>query len=333
MGEEMDDTTAGVADDPGGEAGTVSGTDAGDPAGAGDDTPDLRQLGDACASSAQCESGICFSVGVSDEGLCTSPCDGEGDPCPLEGFACISTTSFGYVCIPSDPLSPCEPCENSWECGSEKDYCLPFVEEGTNPTPTYCTSGCEEDSECPAGYSCIFFGGETNQCFPDNGLNQCDVIDTDDDGIPDLDDNCSEISNPDQEDLDDDGYGDECDNCPEVANPDQFDGDSDGYGDACDACPDIQDSTQVGDSDGDGYGDTCDNCPSISNPDQLDENGDGIGDACTAPQEVQFTMGSPVGAANVSTSTEYTLVGGLVGAQRPGVLNGPMYQMRPFPRY
>jgi len=40
------------------------------------------------------------------------------------------------------------------------------------------------------------------------------------------------------QDLDNDGIPDVHDNCPTVANPDQKDSDGDGVGDACDECPD-----------------------------------------------------------------------------------------------
>ncbi len=60
------------------------------------------------------------------------------------------------------------------------------------------------------------------------------LIDTDEDGIADPDDNCPLTPNPDQDDADSDGIGDACDNCVETPNPDQFDYDGDGYGDACD---------------------------------------------------------------------------------------------------
>ena len=60
------------------------------------------------------------------------------------------------------------------------------------------------------------------------------AVDTDGDGIGDIDDNCPLLANPDQADGDDDGVGDGCDNCPEDYNPDQADSDGDGLGDACD---------------------------------------------------------------------------------------------------
>ncbi len=59
-------------------------------------------------------------------------------------------------------------------------------------------------------------------------------LDTDDDGLCGLDDNCPDLPNPDQADEDEDGVGDACDNCPKVVNRGQDDRDSDGSGDACD---------------------------------------------------------------------------------------------------
>ena len=70
-------------------------------------------------------------------------------------------------------------------------------------------------------------------------------------------------------DSDEDGIPDSQDNCPLVTNPNQADADHDGVGDAC----------ETDDSDQDGYPDNIDNCPLIPN-DQTDSDHDGIGDAC-----------------------------------------------------
>lgn len=117
--------------------------------------------------------------------------------------------------------------------------------------------------------------------------------DGDGDGVPDAEDNCPDVPNPDQADGDGDGIGDACDetpggpdedgdgipdaddNCPGVPNPDQADSDGDGIGDACD-----EDTPGGPDGDGDGVPDEVDNCPDVPNPTQLDSDGDGIGDAC-----------------------------------------------------
>jgi hypothetical protein len=68
--------------------------------------------------------------------------------------------------------------------------------------------------------------------------------DQDGDGIPDYEDNCSSIPNPDQLDIDEDDVGDVCDNCPDLANPDQTDSDGDGVGDMCDNCSATANSDQ-----------------------------------------------------------------------------------------
>lgn len=120
------------------------------------------------------------------------------------------------------------------------------------------------------------------------------ALDTDDDGILDISDNCPFDANPDQADSDQDSLGDVCDptpqgppandgdgipdeadNCPSVYNPDQADSDRDGIGDACDPTP-----YGSGFGDGDGIADDADNCPGVYNPSQADSDHDGIGDAC-----------------------------------------------------
>jgi hypothetical protein len=72
------------------------------------------------------------------------------------------------------------------------------------------------------------------------------IADVDDDGVPDILDNCVSVGNPDQQDINSNGRGDVCDdfdqdglinskdNCPNNPNRDQKDTDSDGIGDVCD---------------------------------------------------------------------------------------------------
>lgn len=73
----------------------------------------------------------------------------------------------------------------------------------------------------------------------------------------------------DEDDTDNDGIPDGDDNCPDVANTDQADTDGDENGNACDD-----------DDDNDGILDDDDNCPTVSNVDQSDADDDGIGDVC-----------------------------------------------------
>jgi len=81
-------------------------------------------------------------------------------------------------------------------------------------------------------------------------------MDSDDDNVLDIDDNCPDTPNSGQVDSDDDGPGDACDNCPYHHNQGQDDIDADGVGDSCDNCIDIYNPGQT-DLDQDEIGDIC----------------------------------------------------------------------------
>ena len=70
----------------------------------------------------------------------------------------------------------------------------------------------------------------------DTGSGSDTEADTDGDGLPDVMDNCAEVTNVEQRDHDDDGRGDACDGCPHLLDT-GGDGDGDGVGDACDPRP------------------------------------------------------------------------------------------------
>lgn len=149
---------------------------------------------------------------------------------------------------------------------------------------------------CFAAFGC-------NSC-DDDGLGvgegeACEVTEDCADGLVCMDGVCAR-------DSDGDGVPDSQDNCITVANPDQIDTDGDGTGDACEGDnngtnnqnnptnnnngtnnqnnpPNNNNGTNnmMGpDTDGDGVPDDMDNCPNIRNPDQTDSDGDGLGDAC-----------------------------------------------------
>lgn len=96
--------------------------------------------------------------------------------------------------------------------------------------------------------------------------------DTDQDGVPDMSDNCPTVYNPpeadgSQLDSDADGVGDLCDNCKDVPNPDQANSDADPPGDACDpvVCGDGDlDPGEACDDNNDYLGDGCENCQIVA---------------------------------------------------------------------
>ena len=137
--------------------------------------------------------------------------------------------------------------------------------------------------------------------------------DSDNDGIPDDEDNCPLIGNADQTNTDSDANGNACDDdddnddipdgedgYPLIAIGDRLDTDGDGIPNDCDTdCAGMSadadddndgvddtsdafplDPTEQSDTDLDGVGDNGDNCPTAPNPNQTNFDGDSLGDLC-----------------------------------------------------
>ncbi|MFL0811534.1 MAG: PHB depolymerase family esterase [Agarilytica sp.] len=152
-------------------------------------------------------------------------------------------------------------------------------------------AGNDESGGSYTDHSTIDYPAFLSKFLFDNNRRAEWLLDSDQDGVPDAQDNCPNNYNPDQLDQDGDGVGDVCDNpivvddrdndgvsdvndnCPDTYNPDQSDRDNDGQGDACEG-----DITL--DTDGDGVDDVVDNCPSVANSNQEDSDRDGLGNAC-----------------------------------------------------
>jgi hypothetical protein len=119
--------------------------------------------------------------------------------------------------------------EGDGECVARQEgYVLHFCPSGDRAghdvTPADCV--CRHYT----GGSCSFYAGYFNF---NHDFFKYSAPDSDGDSVPDDEDNCPDVPNPDQLDSDDDSVGDLCDNCPDVSNPDQQDSDGDGVGDLC----------------------------------------------------------------------------------------------------
>lgn len=113
-------------------------------------------------------------------------------------------------------------------------------------------------------------GGGSDKAYYDN-LKIVAMPDSDNDRVPNPDDNCPNTASGDPVDA----FG-----CSTA------DADSDGVLNDQDLCPNTPSCATVNgagcpsDPDSDGVFNGCDNCPNTSNPTQLDSDGDGKGDAC-----------------------------------------------------
>lgn len=129
--------------------------------------------------------------------------------------------------------------------------------------------------------------------------------DADGDGIPDITDNCPNVSNPTQSDTNNNGIGDACDttdtdsdgiidlldNCKYIPNPDQADDNNNGIGNVCE------------DGDSDEIPDVVDNCPTVNNPHQTDLNNNGIGDACEVFPKTGINTSTPKSELHLSNGS------------------------------
>ena len=113
-------------------------------------------MGDVCASSADCLSGLCATQAGGS--FCTSLCDASR-PCP-GGFACEAVGEGTSVCVPeAGSLGLGAPCTSNDACAS--DVCV------TQGAADYCTRFCTASDPCPRDYACVALEGDPRSvCQP-----------------------------------------------------------------------------------------------------------------------------------------------------------------------
>ncbi len=222
--------------------------------------------GMSCSSQEECGGGFCSH---DQEDL-----DGDGI-----GAACDSDRDGDGIMDSSDNC-PSHP------NGPDLGTCLSGTSEGQH---------CTDDLACGKAVTCSMNQEDGDS---DGTGDACEIfMDTDSDGVNDLDDNCPETPNGpslgtcvaggttgtcledeecsggfcsyQQEDFDGDGIGAACDE----------DHDGDRWPDEMDNCPYVPNPDQA-DSDHDTFGNVCDNCPTHYNPGQENHDNDLYGDVC-----------------------------------------------------
>jgi MYXO-CTERM domain-containing protein len=120
-----------------------------------------KQLGDGCATHAECASGLCGSSPAGK--ACTQYCSDQ-QPCPT-GYSCASVKgSDKGACIASGPAPGAlgSGCTQNSDCNS--NLC-----GGGSDGSRFCTELCQPDSGCPGSFDCVPAGGGKYACVAKAG--------------------------------------------------------------------------------------------------------------------------------------------------------------------
>ena len=165
----------------------------------------------------------------------------------LAGATGFTNPWYGYPTAVLNPSSTTTVAPTSTTTTVEADTDFDGIPDGIDNCPTiYNPDQTDSDKngigdECDTQYWKVLYQqtkSELEECQnPPTTTTSVPETDSDDDGIPDSQDNCPNVCNNRQLDTDRDGFGDACDNCPTNCNTQQLDADGDGIGDVCDADP------------------------------------------------------------------------------------------------
>jgi len=118
-----------------------------------------KALGEACTSSADCESNICGQT--SDGQVCVQLCD-DANPCP-GGFACVPAGDK-KACVKDKSAAPA-PGTLGAACEKNED-CKSGICGSDAAGRRFCTELCDPGQGCGQGYDCVPAGGGQHACTP-----------------------------------------------------------------------------------------------------------------------------------------------------------------------